>query len=111
MRLRPGLNGNLQSQPRSQAIRLLGLIDRKRLRFVSVLPLARRWILINAGQLARRRILEDLVGGLEVPSSLAAVPPVPDEVAGDREDNHDNKDDKLHPEGQVALLSTIAAVP
>src|ERR1700730_17743134 len=80
-------------------------------RLVFVLPLARRRILVDAGQLARRGILEDLVCLLEVPFFRTAVPAVPDEVADDREDNHDNKEDKLHPEVHVALLSMIAAVP
>src|SRR5487761_1327491 len=76
-----------------------------------VLAFAGRRILVNAGQLARRGVLEDLVRGLEVPLPVTAVPAVPDEVADDREDNHEGKKDNLQSEVHVALRSTIAAVP
>src|ERR1700680_3665702 len=68
-----------------------------RSRLLSVLPLTRLRVLVNAGQLVRRRILEDLVCRFEDPLFLAAVPAIPDEVTDDREDRSEEHTAELQP--------------
>src|ERR1700680_5003217 len=70
-----------------------------------VLPLARGRIFVDAGQLACRGILEDLVRRLEVPYFLSAVAAVPDEVAHDRKYDHERIDDQLWWDVHAELFS------
>src|SRR5206468_5411202 len=102
----PPSSGLNKTDARLQPVRL-----GSKLRLFSVLPLTRRWILVNAGQLACRWILKDLIRPLKVFSFISPVLAVPDEVASYREHNDQNKHNELRPWHQLPLLSTIAAVP
>src|SRR5215467_3275496 len=79
--------------------------------FLSVLPAAGFRIFINAGRLTGRRVFEDLVRGLEDALLLASIPPIPDEVPHDGEDDDDPKDHRLDDRAHRELRSMMAAVP